>query len=117
MTSKQILIVEDERPIREMIAFGLRALASKCARPRIAAIGSRRARRSPARSAAHRLDVARQQRAGTDPLALKRERETRDMPVIMLTARAEEADKVAGLDGGADDYMTKPFSPRELLRA
>jgi len=46
---------------------------------------------------------------------LKRESATRDLPVIMLTARATEADKVAGLDGGADDYVTKPFSPRELL--
>jgi two-component system phosphate regulon response regulator PhoB len=47
--------------------------------------------------------------------ALKRERETRDLPVIMLTARTEESDKITGLDGGADDYMTKPFSPRELI--
>ncbi len=46
---------------------------------------------------------------------LKRDRETREMPVIMLTARAEEADKVSGLEGGADDYVTKPFSPRELI--
>jgi two-component system phosphate regulon response regulator PhoB len=46
---------------------------------------------------------------------IKREPATRDLPVIMLTARAAEGDKVAGLDGGADDYMTKPFSPRELL--
>src|SRR5262245_33938917 len=46
---------------------------------------------------------------------IKREAATRDLPVIMLTARAAEGDKVAGLDGGADDYMTKPFSPRELL--
>jgi two-component system phosphate regulon response regulator PhoB len=40
---------------------------------------------------------------------------TRDIPIIMLTARSEEADKLAGLNGGADDYITKPFSPRELL--
>jgi two-component system phosphate regulon response regulator PhoB len=46
---------------------------------------------------------------------LKRDRETRELPVIMLTARAEEGDKVAGLECGADDYITKPFSPRELL--
>ena len=39
---------------------------------------------------------------------------TRDLPIIMLTARSEEHDKVAGLDAGADDYLTKPFSPREL---
>jgi two-component system phosphate regulon response regulator PhoB len=40
---------------------------------------------------------------------------TRELPIIMLTARAEEADKVAGLDAGADDYLTKPFSANELL--
>ena len=46
---------------------------------------------------------------------LKRDKDTRDVPVIMLTARADEQDKVSGLEGGADDYVTKPFSPRELL--
>jgi two-component system phosphate regulon response regulator PhoB len=46
---------------------------------------------------------------------LKRDPQTREIPVIMLTARAEENDRVAGLDGGADDYIVKPFSPRELL--
>ena len=40
---------------------------------------------------------------------------TRELPIIMLTARAEEADKIAGLDAGADDYLTKPFSTNELL--
>jgi two-component system phosphate regulon response regulator PhoB len=40
---------------------------------------------------------------------------TRELPLIMLTARAEETDKVAGLDTGADDYLTKPFSPKELM--
>ena len=43
------------------------------------------------------------------------EARTRELPIIMLTARVEEADKVAGLDAGADDYLTKPFSPRELM--
>jgi two-component system phosphate regulon response regulator PhoB len=46
---------------------------------------------------------------------LKRDPHTRDIPVIMLTARVEEDDRVAGLDGGADDYIVKPFSQRELL--
>ena len=46
---------------------------------------------------------------------IKREAATKELPVILLTARAAEGDKVAGLDGGADDYVTKPFSPRELL--
>lgn len=46
---------------------------------------------------------------------LRRDKLTRDLPVIMLTARTEEEDKVRGLDSGADDYITKPFSTRELL--
>jgi DNA-binding response OmpR family regulator len=45
----------------------------------------------------------------------RRLRQRRDVPIIMLTARGEEADRVLGLELGADDYMTKPFSPRELL--
>lgn len=47
--------------------------------------------------------------------ALRREEPNRNLPIIMLTARAEERDKVSGLEGGADDYITKPFSPRELV--
>jgi two-component system phosphate regulon response regulator PhoB len=46
---------------------------------------------------------------------LRRDVNTRDVPIIMLTARAEEADKVTGLETGADDYLTKPFSARELV--
>ena len=52
---------------------------------------------------------------GLDGMEVCRElRETSDVPVIMLTARVEEADRLAGLDLGADDYVTKPFSPKEL---
>lgn len=46
---------------------------------------------------------------------LRRRPQTRDLPVIMLTAKGEEADRIRGLDTGADDYITKPFSPSELL--
>ena len=46
---------------------------------------------------------------------LKRDSTTRDVPIIMLTAKSEERDVITGLDGGADDYITKPFSPRVLL--
>jgi len=46
---------------------------------------------------------------------IRRQPETRDLPVIMLTARGEEADRVRGLDTGADDFVTKPFSPSELM--
>jgi two-component system phosphate regulon response regulator PhoB len=47
--------------------------------------------------------------------ALRREEGGRELPIIMLTARAEERDKISGLEGGADDYITKPFSARELI--
>lgn len=47
--------------------------------------------------------------------SLKADRETRQLPIIMLTARSEEHDRIAALDSGADDYVTKPFSPRELV--
>lgn len=46
---------------------------------------------------------------------LRADDRTRDIPIIMLTARSEESDKVEGLENGADDYMTKPFSPKELM--
>jgi len=46
---------------------------------------------------------------------VRRKPETRDLPIIMLTARGEESDRIRGLEGGADDYVTKPFSPSELV--
>ncbi len=46
---------------------------------------------------------------------IRRQPETRDLPIVMLTARGEEADRVRGLESGADDYVTKPFSPNELI--
>src|ERR1039457_5979403 len=114
MTSKQILIVEDERPIREMIDFGLKRAgfevreAEDCRAAR-AALADRR-------PDLILIDWMLPDTSGLElTRSLKRERDTRDLPVIMLTARAEEGDKVAGLYGGADDYMTKPFSPRELV--
>ena len=114
MTAKHILIVEDERPIREMIAFGLKRAGFEVRE----AEDSRAARSAMAdrRPDLMLVDWMLPDTSGLElTRSLKRERETRDLPIIMLTARAAEADKVAGLDGGADDYLTKPFSPRELL--
>jgi two-component system, OmpR family, phosphate regulon response regulator PhoB len=114
MTQKKILVVEDEHAIREMVAFNL-GRAGYEVRP---AADGREARESIANGYpdlvlmdwmlpdVSGLELTRQ---------LKRDPLTRDIPVIMLTARAEEDDRVAGLDGGADDYIVKPFSPRELL--
>ena len=114
MTAKRILVVEDEKAIRDMIAFGLRRAgfevreAEDCreARARIADL----------RPDLMLIDWMLPDMSGLElTRSLKRAKDTEEMPVIMLTARAEEQDKVGGLDGGADDYITKPFSPRELL--
>ncbi len=114
MRTRQILIVEDERPIREMIAFGLKRAGFE-----VREAEDSRAARSALADRHPDLLLVDWMLPDTSGLeltrALKRDRETRDLPIIMLTARAAEADKVAGLDGGADDYVTKPFSPRELL--
>ena len=114
MTGKQILIVEDEKPIRDMIAFGLRRAgftvseAEDCSEAR--------SRIADSRPDLLLVDWMLPDQSGLElTRAIKRNKETQDLPVILLTARAEEHDKVAGLEGGADDYVTKPFSPRELL--
>jgi two-component system phosphate regulon response regulator PhoB len=114
MSAKQILVVEDERPIREMIAFGLRRAGFEVRE----AADARSGRAEVANKLPDLLlvDWMLPDTSGLEfTRALKRDRETREVPIIMLTARAEEGDKVAGLEGGADDYITKPFSPRELL--
>jgi two-component system phosphate regulon response regulator PhoB len=114
MSAKQILVVEDERPIREMIAFGLRRAGFEVREAADAKAG--RAEVANKRPDLLLVDWMLPDLSGLEfTRALKRDRETRELPVIMLTARAEEGDKVAGLEGGADDYITKPFSPRELL--
>ena len=114
MTGKQILIVEDEKPIRDMIAFGLKRAgfdvreAEDCS--------SARARIADQRPDLLLVDWMLPDQSGLElTRAIKRNKDTEDLPVIMLTARADEHDKVSGLEGGADDYVTKPFSPRELL--
>jgi two-component system phosphate regulon response regulator PhoB len=114
MTSKQILIVEDEKPIRDMIAFGLRRAGFEVreAEDCLAA----RASIADSRPDLLLVDWMLPDQSGLElTRAIKRNKDTEDMPVIMLTARADEHDKVSGLEGGADDYVTKPFSPRELL--
>jgi two-component system phosphate regulon response regulator PhoB len=108
------LIVEDEQPIREMLAYALRRAGFDVSE----AEDSHKARIHLAdkRPDLVLIDWMLPDMSGLELTRLiKRESGTRDLPVIMLTARAGEGDKVAGLDGGADDYMTKPFSPRELL--
>ena len=114
MPGKRILIVEDEPAIRQMIAFGLRRAGFEVRE----AVDYREARAALAdqRPDLVLVDWMLPDMSGLElTRSLKRDRETRELPVIMLTARAEEGDKVAGLETGADDYVTKPFSPRELV--
>jgi len=114
MTGRRILIVEDEKPIRDMISFGLRRAGFEV----FEAEDTRSARMAIADSRPDLVlvDWMLPDASGLElTRALKKDKDTKEVPVIMLTARAEEQDKVAGLEGGADDYVTKPFSPRELL--
>jgi len=114
MTGKSILIVEDEKPIRDMIAFGLRRAGYQVSEAEDC--GEARARIADRRPDLLLVDWMLPDMSGLElTRQLKRDKDTREVPVIMLTARADESDKVTGLEGGADDYVTKPFSPRELV--
>jgi two-component system phosphate regulon response regulator PhoB len=113
-TPAKILIVDDEPAIRDMVGFAL-------ARRGFEYIEAADAEEAQARIAADEpdlvvLDWMLPGRSGFDfAKLLKRNPDTRDLPIIMLTARGDERDKVMSLDAGADDYVTKPFSPAELL--
>ncbi|HEX7013363.1 MAG TPA: phosphate regulon transcriptional regulator PhoB [Steroidobacteraceae bacterium] len=114
MAAKQILVVEDERPIREMIAFGLRRGGFEVREA--SDVSSARAAIADKRPDLVLIDWMLPDTSGLElTRALKRDKDTQELPIIMLTARADEHDKITGLEGGADDYVTKPFSPRELL--
>ena len=110
-TTPHILVVDDHRDIRETLA---RYLAKHGFRVS-AAEGAAAARRQLGASAVD-LVVLDVMMPGEDGLALCRHlRETGEVPVILLTAMAEDTDRVVGLEMGADDYVTKPFNPRELV--
>jgi two-component system phosphate regulon response regulator PhoB len=114
MTQKRVLVVEDERPIREMLAFNL-GRAGYDVQP---AADGREARAAIADRFPDivLMDWMLPDISGLElTRQLKRDPHTREIPIIMVTARTEEHDRVTGLDGGADDYIVKPFSPRELL--
>lgn len=109
----RILIVEDEPAICEMLTFALVDSGYRCD----VATDVRAARSLVADSNPDLivLDWMLPGQSGIEfARELKRDPGTRDIPVIMLTARTQEADVVTGLDAGADDYIPKPFSPREL---
>ena len=110
----RILVVEDERDVAELLRYNLAKDGYDVV---VAATGS------DAVKQAHEvhpdvvlLDIMVPQLNGWEICRrLKQDAETRAIPVIMVTGRVEEGDKVLGFEVGADDYVTKPFSPRELL--
>ncbi len=114
MATRKVLIVEDEAPIRQMIAFNLSRAGFEVDEAADCAMA--RSRIADGRPDLVLVDWMLPDSSGLElTRALRRDEASRDLPIIMLTARAEERDKVSGLEGGADDYITKPFSPRELL--
>lgn len=109
-----ILVVEDEPSIRELIAFNL----SRAGHLVLPAADAEAAARSIEEALPDLvlLDWMLPGKSGLElAKRLRSDARTRDIPIIMLTARGDERDKVLGLDAGADDYITKPFSPRELV--
>ncbi len=114
MARESILVVEDEDDIRELLRYNL---AKEGYQVTGAASGEEALK--AARAVSPDLILLDLMLPGLDGLevcrVLKGEPQTRDLPVVMLTAKGEEADIVTGLELGADDYITKPFSPRVLL--
>jgi two-component system, OmpR family, phosphate regulon response regulator PhoB len=109
-----ILVVEDEPAIQELLALNLEHAGHHVLRARDAEQAGELVRH--ALPDLILLDWMLPGQSGASFARLLRQDErTRQVPIIMLTARGEEQDKVTGLDAGADDYVTKPFSPRELL--
>ncbi len=109
----KILVVEDEAAVREMICFVLKQSGYDTLEA-----GDAAEARKHLSSSTPSLILMDWMLPGTSGVELTRELKqdplTRDIPVFMLTARGEEDDKVRGLECGAEDYVTKPFSPREL---
>jgi two-component system, OmpR family, phosphate regulon response regulator PhoB len=114
MSTDTVLIVDDEFAIRDMLRMALEMAGYQC----IEAEDIQRAYQLivDERPAIVLLDWMLPGGSGLELMRrLKREELTREMPVIMLTAKTAEDNVIQGLDVGADDYMTKPFAPRELL--
>ena len=110
----RVLVVEDESAIAELIAINLRHAGFEVA----VAVDADQAQAEVDRVLPD-LVVLDWMLPGQSGVVLARrwraDARTRELPVIMLTARSEEADKITGLDAGADDYLTKPFSTQELM--
>jgi DNA-binding response OmpR family regulator len=111
---RRALVVEDEQNIRDLVCLHLQVEGFACTAAATGTEALELAARQP-----FDLIVLDLMLPGVDGLsicrAVRRDTVNRDAPILMLTARRDEADKVLGLDSGADDYLTKPFGIRELL--
>lgn len=113
MNKRQILIVEDEKPIRDMVHFALESDGYEI----IEAVDGKQLAEQLAQYSPDviLMDWMLPDVSGLELVRrIKRDEVTSEIPIIMLTAKTEERNKVEGLDSGADDYITKPFSVKEL---
>jgi DNA-binding response OmpR family regulator len=112
--SRRTLVVEDDADIVELVTHYLEREGFS-----VESVGDGRSALERLRNTAYDLLILDVQLPGLDGLALcaeaRRDKRTRAVPIVMLTARGDEADRVVGLEMGADDYVVKPFSPKELV--
>ncbi len=112
--AKKILVIEDEEAIQELLQLYLKREGYAVQTAEDGETGLRQA--SQERYDLLLLDLMLPRVDGLEICrALRSKPQTADLPIIMLTAKGEEADRIVGLEMGADDYITKPFSPREVM--
>jgi len=113
MAGKKILLIEDDRDIVELVRYNLEKDGYQVSATGDGATGLAQLRKSPPDLLL--LDLMLPKLSGLEICKeIRRDAALNRLPILMLTARSEEADRVVGLELGADDYVTKPFSPREL---
>ena len=113
-SGRNILIIEDESDVADLLEIGLRKAGFKTTAATDGATGLQKARDN--RPDFIVLDLMLPKMSGLEVCRiLKGDAATAHIPVLMLTAKAEEVDRIVGLEFGADDYVTKPFSPREVM--
>src|SRR6202790_4553880 len=111
---KRILVVEDDKAIVELVRYNLEKDGFQVAASGDGATGLAQVRKAPPDLLI--LDLMLPKVAGLDICKeVRRDASLNRLPILILTAKGEEADRVVGLELGADDYVTKPFSPRELV--